>query len=46
MLFEQLRNIDKSDINIAYAAQPDINGIGFAVYNRLIKACGFEVIEV
>lgn len=46
MLFEQLRNIDKSDINIAYAVQPDINGIGFAVYNRLIKACGFEVIEV
>ncbi len=44
MLFDRLRQIDEKDFDIVYACMPSQSGVGFAVYNRLIKACGFEVI--
>ncbi len=42
-LFSVLRSVDDSGMKIAYAHCPDINGVGLAVYNRLIRAAGFEV---
>lgn len=46
-LFESLRLIDKmKSINLVYARCPDVNGVGLAVYNRLIRAAGFEVIDI
>lgn len=46
-LFEVLREIDKnSQIKTVYARCPDTSGVGMAVYNRLIRAAGFEVKEL
>ena len=42
-LFEKLRELDDEKL-IVYAHSPKINGVGLAVYNRLIRAAGFEVI--
>lgn len=43
-LFDVLRQIDLNpEITVVYARCPDINGVGLAVYNRLIRAAGFEV---
>ncbi len=42
-LFSVLRSVDDAGIEIAYARCPSINGVGLAVYNRLIRAAGFEV---
>jgi len=44
LLFEKLREIDRHDFDVVYAVEPCRSGVGFAVYNRLIKACGYEVI--
>jgi len=46
MLFSVLRKIDTSSLDIVYSVQPGMQGKELAVYNRLIKACGFEVIEL
>lgn len=46
LLFERLREIDSKNFDIVYACEPSRKGLGFAVYNRLIKACGFEVIKL
>lgn len=46
-LFEELREIDSDEsIKKVFARCPDTEGIGLAVYNRLIRAAGFEVIEL
>ncbi len=46
-LFSSLRKIDKeSRIDIVYARCPEPRGLGMAVYNRLIRAAGFEVIDL
>lgn len=46
-LFTKLREIDMlSGIKTVYARCPKPDGIGMAVYNRLIRAAGFEVIEL
>lgn len=46
-LFSSLREIDgDSDITLVYARCPDPDGVGMAVYNRLIRAAGFEVIDL
>lgn len=45
-LFSILRKIDENGINLAYAHCPKLDGIGLAVYNRLIRAAGFEVINL
>ena len=43
-LFDVLRQIDLNpEITAVYARCPAINGVGLAVYNRLIRAAGFEV---
>lgn len=46
-LFDALRKIDTlENIDIVYARCPKKEGIGLAVYNRLIRAAGFEVIYI
>lgn len=46
-LFDELRKIDKDEtIKTVYSRLPSIEGVGMAVYNRLIRAAGFEVIDL
>ena len=45
-LFEALRKLDDLQVDTVYARCPDPEGVGLAVYNRLIRAAGFEVIQV
>ncbi|MBO5929162.1 MAG: threonylcarbamoyl-AMP synthase [Clostridia bacterium] len=43
-VFEVLRRLDEQHVRIAYTACPSQDGVGLAVYNRLLRAAGFEVI--
>ncbi len=46
-LFACLREFDgEENIKYIYARMPDKEGVGLAVYNRLIKAAGFSVITL
>ena len=45
-LFDTLRQIDSEGFELVYARCPEPDGMGLAVYNRLIRAAGFEVIDL
>ncbi len=46
-LFDCLRRIDENPtVHTVYSRLPSTNGVGLAVYNRLIRAAGFEVIDL
>ena len=46
-LFDELRKIDEcGDVKTVYSRLPSADGVGMAVYNRLIRAAGFEVIDL
>lgn len=46
-LFEQLRRIDQNpEIKTVYSRLPKTDGVGLALYNRLIRAAGFEVTDI
>lgn len=46
-LFADLRLIDEREgVEVAYVRCPSAEGIGMAVLNRLIRAAGFEVIDL
>ncbi len=45
-VFAALRDVDKMGKAKAYIHAPSKTGIGLAVYNRLLRACGFKVIEL
>ncbi len=45
-LFDALRAIDTTDVKTVYGRCPETCGVALAVYNRLIRAAGFEVIEL
>lgn len=45
-LFDALRKLDQMDARVVYARSPQPKGVGLAVYNRLIRAAGFEVVEL
>lgn len=45
-IFSKLREADKLGADIVYARYPERTGVGLAVYNRLIRAAAFEVIEI
>ena len=46
-LFDSLRRIDGyCDVITVYSRLPHTDGVGMAVYNRLIRAAGFEVIDL
>lgn len=43
-LFSKLREADKYNLNAVYVKAPDKKGIGLALYNRILKAAGHEII--
>ncbi len=45
-LFASLRKADELGCDKVYVKMPDTSGIGLAVYNRLLRAAGFRVIEL
>ena len=45
-IFDALRSLDSLGAQVVYARCPDMDGVGLAVYNRLLRAAGFEVIEL
>ena len=46
-LFDCLRRMDENKtVRTVYSRLPSTEGVGLAVYNRLIRAAGFEVIEL
>jgi L-threonylcarbamoyladenylate synthase len=45
-VFAKLRELDNIGAKIVYIRKPNVDGIGLAVYNRLIRASGFEVINL
>lgn len=45
-LFDVLRNVDNMDAKTVYIHAPTKDGIGLAVYNRLIRAAAFKVIKL
>ena len=45
-IFSCLRRLDELGAKKVYVRVPDKNGVGLAVYNRLIRAAGFEVIKI
>lgn len=45
-LFATLRNVDKLGAKIVYARCPKLDGVSLAVYNRLIRSAGFNIIEI
>ena len=46
-LFDCLRKFDElEDVRTVYARMPVQDGIGLAVYNRLIKAAGFKILTL
>lgn len=45
-LFSTLRKLDFMGVSRAYARCPSKEGVGLAVYNRLLRAAGFKVIRV
>ena len=46
LLFDVLRRLDTLGIKKVYARCPEKNGVGLAVYNRLLRAAGFQVIKL
>ena len=45
-IFSVLREIDKTETVRVFVRYPKRQGMGLAVYNRLIRAAAFEVIEI
>ncbi len=45
-LFTSLRKLDELGAKIVYARKPDSSGVGLGVYNRMLRAAGFEVISL
>lgn len=45
-LFFALREFDRLPVKQIYAREPDTEGVGLAVYNRLLRAAEFTVMEV
>lgn len=45
-IFDSLRKLDKAGAKTVFARFPESDGVGLAVFNRLIRASGFNMIEV
>ncbi len=45
-IFSVLREVDNSGAKCAYIHAPEKDGIGLAIYNRLIRAAAFKVIKL
>lgn len=45
-IFDALRKIDEIGAEKAFARFPDSDGVGLAVFNRLVRAAAFNIVEV
>jgi L-threonylcarbamoyladenylate synthase len=45
-VFKKLRELDEIGAEKVYVHAPSTDGVGLAVYNRLIRAAGFKVIKI
>lgn len=45
-LFDALRELDELGAKKVYARAPGKSGVAMAVYNRLIRACAFDIIDL
>ena len=45
-IFDALRRVDEEKAKTVYARFPENEGIGLAVFNRLVRAAAFNIIEV
>lgn len=45
-LFDALRELDEKGAKTVFARCPEISGVGLAVYNRLIRSAGFNIVEL
>ncbi|MEG0614523.1 MAG: L-threonylcarbamoyladenylate synthase [Oscillospiraceae bacterium] len=45
-IFDKLREFDKIGAGNVFVRSPSKNGVGLAVYNRLLRAAGFEVVKL
>mgnify|MGYP002300914826 CR=1 FL=1 len=45
-LFDVLRELDDIGAKKVYARCPNKDGVGLAVYNRLLRAAGFQVVKL
>lgn len=45
-LFDALRELDEQGAQTVYARCPSLSGVGLAVYNRLIRAAGFHLVDL
>ena len=45
-LFSALRELDEIGAAKVYAMMPSTEGVGLAVYNRLLRSAGFRVINI
>lgn len=43
-LFNALRELDELGAKTVYARLPSLQGLGLAVYNRLVRAAGFKIV--
>ena len=44
-LFDALRQMDKMNVDIVYAEEFPIEGVGQAIMNRLLKSAGYKIIK-
>ncbi|MGN1418370.1 MAG: L-threonylcarbamoyladenylate synthase, partial [Acutalibacteraceae bacterium] len=45
-IFDALREVDCLGVKTVYARFPEMSGMGLAVFNRLVRAAAFNIIEV
>ena len=45
-IFQLLRELDRQNAKRIFVHCPKKNGIGLAVYNRLVRAAAFRVVEL
>ncbi len=45
-IFDALRQVDKENAKTVFARFPEKEGIGLAVFNRLVRAAAFNIIEL
>ena len=43
-IFDALREIDELGADTAFARFPEMSGMGLAVFNRLVRAAGFNIV--
>ncbi|MBE6536737.1 MAG: threonylcarbamoyl-AMP synthase [Ruminococcaceae bacterium] len=46
LLFDILRDADKEDFDVIYAPLPRREGVGLALYNRMIRAAAYNIIKL